>query len=124
MHHVRAFGGRYTDAPLDVSFKSLLKREGAGVQEDVFLTGKRGDGDGDTASLPHATSPGVHITRGRPDLASLLSSAARTAAAVGESRVAIMVCGNQGIVEKVLAAAREASTADVALDCHHEKFSF
>lgn len=109
---------------LDPSAESPCKCGGGGVQEDVFLTGKRGAGDADTATLPHATSPGVHITRGRPDLASLFSMTARTAAAVGESRVAVMVCGNHGIVDRVLASAREASTADVAFDCHHEKFSF
>lgn len=94
------------------------------VQEEVFLTGKRGSGQGSTADLLQAGSPGVHITRGRPDFARLLVSAAKTAAAVGESRVAVMVCGNQGIVQRVLATAREASTREVAFDCHHEKFSF
>lgn len=73
---------------------------------------------------PGQVSPGVYITHGRPDLASLLARTASTAVSLGESRVAVMICGNQGIVERVLATALEASTDKVSFDCHHEKFSF
>lgn len=94
------------------------------TQEDIFLTGKRTNVDGVTDKLTPASTPGVNITRGRPDLAKLLARTARTAVAVGESRVAIMICGNKGIVERVLEQALKANTNQVTFDCHHEKFSF
>lgn len=94
------------------------------TQEDVFLTGKRTTADGVTDKLTPASTPGVTITRGRPELSKLLARTARTAVAVGESRVAVMICGNQGIVERVLDTALKANTDQVTFDCHHEMFSF
>ena len=67
--------------------------------------------------------PGVSTTWGRPHLFTLLSLAAAAAKAVGEARIAVLVCGSRGVVDAIQDAV-DTVTTGVALDVHSEVLSF
>ena len=80
------------------------------------------------ASLEHsAGSPAPiaasEIWSGRPDLAEMLEDVAAEAAALGETRVALMACGAGGVVSKLRELAARGGFA-VRFDVHHEVFGF
>lgn len=69
---------------------------------------------------PKATS---EVWAGRPDLAEILEDVAVEAQALGETHVALMICGAGGVVTKM----RELAAAGgygVQFDVHHEAFGF
>jgi hypothetical protein len=46
------------------------------------------------------------------------------AAATGDTRVAVLVCGNNAILERCRGKAAEFSRAGVTFECHFEAFGF
>ena len=80
------------------------------------------------ARLAHEVSEGTgrtatHFHRGRPDFARLIADAAAEARQLGESRVAVFVCGNAGVAQQCLKHCGGLHDG-VQFDCHNEAFSF
>ena len=81
-------------------------------------------------SVGHSITPGhvpafsdSEIWLGRPDLAKLMADVAAKAALLGETHVALMICGTGPVVKAVrkLATRKEFG---VQFDVHHEVFGF
>jgi hypothetical protein len=60
---------------------------------------------------------------GRPNLDAMFQEVEDEAAALGESKVALLVCGNKGVLESCLRIART-RTGKVHFDPHYEAFGF
>ncbi|KAG2498204.1 hypothetical protein HYH03_003957 [Edaphochlamys debaryana] len=109
---------------------------GAGDLEAVMLEGERGDfittefyltqareQGRDKANIRPELQPALRM--GRPDIPRLVADTARRAAALGEQRVAVFVCGPHAMVEEVLAAAAaQTRLGGPAFDVHSEVFEF
>lgn len=65
----------------------------------------------------------VKFYSGRPDFATVFADAAAEARQLGESRVAVFVCGNKRVVKQCLKHCNPTS-GGVTFDCHYEAFSF
>lgn len=97
------------------------------MQDNVFLTGvpKRPvvGADGVARDFEPVALPGVNVTCGRPDFFTLLCDAADVAKALGEPRVAVLICGSLGIVRSIQDLLEKLPT-DVAVDLHYEVLAF
>ena len=71
-----------------------------------------------------AVEPFVHYKMGRPDLALVFREAAEQARAMGERRVAIMICGNDHVLDACLAEVQRRQGTQVEFDVHFEAFGF
>ena len=60
---------------------------------------------------------------GQPNLASLFAEVEAETLALGETRVALLVCGDKGIVNSCLRVARRRH-GPVQFDAHHQTFSW
>eukprot|EP00892_Ulva_mutabilis_P004391 jgi/Ulvmu1/2323/UM013_0171.1 len=96
-------------------------------EDNVFLTGvpKRPTTgpDGIVRLFQPVSLPGVNTTCGRPDFFTLLSDAADIAKALGEPRVAVLVCGSLGIVHSIQDDIPNIATS-VSIDLHYEVLAF
>jgi Ferric reductase NAD binding domain len=63
---------------------------------------------------------------GRPDMAAAFKEVAAAAAAAGSSSVAVLVCGNQGILDgcRKMCSSYNKGRGSVRFDCHFESFGF
>jgi hypothetical protein len=66
----------------------------------------------------------VAVTRGRPDMRRTFKDAHAAARLAGDCRVAVLVCGNQGILDGCMRMAADWSHDDVTFECHYEAFGF
>jgi Ferric reductase NAD binding domain len=88
--------------------------------------------DRDPASPMAYTQP-AHYVRGkcsmqfhscRPDMAAEFDQVAEEARAAGASRVAVLICGNQGILDGCMKKCAKYSREGIRFDCHYESFGF
>ena len=74
----------------------------------------------------HGTDGGsddIRFRRRRPDFVKIFDDAQAEARRLGEDRVAVLVCGNEGVLKRCLKQCM-AHCGDVRFDCHYEAFSF
>ncbi|KAG2483535.1 hypothetical protein HYH03_017639 [Edaphochlamys debaryana] len=98
------------------------------ITTEFYLTQAREQGR-DKANISPELQPALRL--GRPNIPEIVADTAKQAAALGETRVAVFVCGPAAMVAEVQAVAAAASgccgrggEAGVAFDVHAEVFEF
>jgi len=96
------------------------------LQSEFFLTKVRRKEDFESAGI--AVEEQKCLRFGRPDLPAAFERMRRVAAEAGETRVAVLVCGPEGMVKQVRQLCRQFSSSkskgSVAFDYHCEEFAF
>lgn len=76
------------------------------------------------ADLEAATLTDAVVKNGRPDFIDIFARVKALALALGETRVAVSVCGPASMVQTATAACRAATSSEVQMDLHVEVFNF
>lgn len=94
------------------------------IATEFYLTQARPEDQHAQANIRPELQPALRF--GRPDVAAILADDGARAAAAGETRVAVMVCGPSQLVAAVRAAAAQLSAKGpgVVYDVHAEVFEF
>ena len=117
--------------PQDASFRrqatlkraQTFRRQTSSVESEHVPTDS--DDDGDAAPpVEDGSLTESEIWAGRPDLVELLADVAEEAKLLGETHVALMICGAGGVVSKVRQLAAKGGYGGVQFDVHHEAFGF
>ena len=90
------------------------------LSSEYFLTQVRCEEDFHAGNIHPDTQQ--HVRFGRPDLPAVFGRMARTAARLGESRVAVLVCGPRGMVDTALPTITRARASPSISTCEESEF--